>query len=354
MGVDASLFYELSADSYRLRRGPLGRFWLRARMYGLYPFKLLRHCRKTKNVHARVVCSNTFYAPLIAALAQKQGSTKVIHLVYDLFPDALFEAGVIRTGSAIAAACDATVRKTFRHSSASVFLGKRLLSHAESRFGAIRNSCIIPVGADGSSFAANPPRILARNEPIDVLYCGNLGRLHDANTLIDALTFGLSPEGRQIRFCFHSSGHHFKLLEDFSRSASRSDTKLELGDFLSGQSWIKRMQQAHVGLVTMRPGAERVLMPSKTYSALVAGQALLAICPRESDLADLVTQYECGWVVAPGNASALISAIEQIRGSPEELQRRRENAFRIGHSRFSSRLIAKHWKDLFDRLDSGG
>jgi len=38
----------------------------------------------------------------------------------------------------------------------------------------------------------------------------------------------------------------------------------------------------------MAPGAEQVVMPSKTYSAMMAGQAVLAIAPEESDLVDLI------------------------------------------------------------------
>ena len=45
------------------------------------------------------------------------------------------------------------------------------------------------------------------------------------------------------------------------------------------------------------------MMPSKNYSALVPGQAVLAACADDSDLEDLIREHECGWVVASGGAS---------------------------------------------------
>jgi glycosyltransferase involved in cell wall biosynthesis len=103
-------------------------------------------------------------------------------------------------------------------------------------------------------------------------------------------------------------------------------------------------------LVTVKPGAERLVMPSKAYSALVAGQALLAICRSDSDLAELVGRHDCGWVVEPGDAEGLRSALHAIATNPEDLQRKRENAFRAGHERYDAAVIARDWTALFARL----
>jgi glycosyltransferase involved in cell wall biosynthesis len=327
-----------------------GRTLLRARMYCLYPIRLFAHCGRVADTHARIVCTNTFYAPLTAALAQRNEGTRLVHLVYDLFPDALFEAEATKPGSILSRLCDSIVRRTFQISSANVFLGRRLLSHAEKRFGPIRNARIIPVGADGSLFASFPPRPPERDELIDILYCGNFGRLHDIDTLVGALASHFPAEGRPVRFSFRASGPGVKRLESLSRQSPQVESIVTIGGFLSGKAWIDRMKQAQVGLVTMRSGAERVLMPSKTYSALVAGQAILAICNQESDLAELVTTHHCGWVVEPGNVESLRGAIREIRTRPLELQMRRENAFRVGHSLFSTEHIAQQWKDLLDDL----
>ena len=86
-GFEASQKFQISSQSYRSKRGRIGRLGLRLRMYGFYPIQLAW----TQLVHRKpgidVVCTNTFYAPLIAAVLRPR-SRRVVHLVYDLYPDA--------------------------------------------------------------------------------------------------------------------------------------------------------------------------------------------------------------------------------------------------------------------------
>jgi hypothetical protein len=65
------------------------------------------------------------------------------------------------------------------------------------------------------------------------------------------------------------------------------------------------MRTADVALVAIARGAEDVMMPSKTYSAMVTGQAILAVCPLASDLAETALGNDCGWVVEPGDVEGL-------------------------------------------------
>lgn len=349
IGVDAAQYYEVASKEYRCSEGVVARLSLRTRMYLLYPFRLIRHCRRSHTTDIRVVCTNTFFAPLAAALAQQRRS-RLVHLVYDLYPDALIEAGVVNRNSFAARACERVVRKTFFTAAANVFLGQRLLEHAQSRFGEIPNSQVVAVGSDGSDFLDNRPSSAPLGRPVDVLYCGNLGRLHDVETLVRYLKNSAPRKGRGIAFSFHASGYGLESLRRLQGATLSDDVFLHLGGFLSQRDWILRMRRAEVALVTMRQGAERVLLPSKTYSALLAGQAILGICPKASDLADLILKHDCGWVVEPGDVAELTKALAEIRCSPDELIRRRQNAFAAGHSNYTTPILALQWKALFEQL----
>ena len=102
----------------------------------------------------------------------------------------------------------------------------------------------------------------------------------------------------------------------------------------------------------MRPGAEGVVMPSKTYSALVAGQAVLAVCPENSDLADLVLRHDCGWVVAPGDAPGLTALLRRLVAAPDEVLKCRRNAWTAGHRYYDQRVLALEWCKLLDTVSS--
>jgi glycosyltransferase involved in cell wall biosynthesis len=89
-------------------------------------------------------------------------------------------------------------------------------------------------------------------------------------------------------------------------------------------------------------------MPSKTYSALAAGQAVLAICPRNSDLADTVLAHDCGWVVEPGNSAGLREVFRQVVAEPEEVLRKRRKAWQAGQEVYDQRILARQWTGVLE------
>jgi colanic acid biosynthesis glycosyl transferase WcaI len=130
--------------------------------------------------------------------------------------------------------------------------------------------------------------------------------------------------------------------------------EIELGGALSTPEWEKIMRACPISLVTLKKGAENLLMPSKTYSALVAGQAILAICARDSDLGELVVKYDCGWVVPPGDIEGLAACLEGIKRDQSMLLRKRRRAYEVGHKLFESTVVAGEWNRLLSDLISKG
>jgi glycosyltransferase involved in cell wall biosynthesis len=337
----------ISSNFYRKALTPFHRFVLRLRMYIEYPVRLAWAAMVDRKPRIWVVTTNTFFAPWIVLLFSRRNQD-VIHLVWDLYPDALIEGGV-RT-SWIHKPIAGVVQQIFSGASANVFIGRRLLEHAKSKFREVPSAYIIPVGADARVFENSPPRLVDLNISIDILYCGNLGFMHEIKTLIDALYSPVYSFGQQPRFSlsFNASG---PLYEAFKKQVDQIEwvksKYIRLESSLSDEDWIDRMKQAHVALVTMKLGTEKVVMPSKTYSALAAGQAILAICPSDSDLANLVREENCGWVVTPGQTHELWNALNEIATDRHLLQSRRENAYLAGQNKYSEKSVARNWIDLF-------
>ena len=119
--------------------------------------------------------------------------------------------------------------------------------------------------------------------------------------------------------------------------------QIHLGGGLDQAAWIATMEAADVALVTMVPGSETVVMPSKTYSAMMAGQAILAIAPEDSDLVDLIKAADCGWFVEPGDVAGLESALAAISADPEGLLGKRERAYQYAHAHLGQNALAKEW-----------
>jgi glycosyltransferase involved in cell wall biosynthesis len=346
-GVRVASFEAVSERAYRARRGLIGGLALRWNMYAGHALGCWRAARRSSApAPIRIVTTNPFFAPaLVAKAARGRGAT--INLLYDLYPEALVHAGVIAPDSWMARRCEAVTRYALRECSATVYLGERTRAFTEGRYGPSRRSEVIPVGADGAPFRHYAPLPLSEAQRPRILYSGQMGAMHDTATVSIALSGAYQPP---VEWVFHATGRGYAGL----RSEHSGRTGITWGEALPNEAWQVAMRRAQVALVTIARGAERVVMPSKTYSALVAGQAILAVCPRASDLADLVHRHNCGWVIEPGDAGGFMSALDEIASGGAGLLARRQNAFEAGHRLYDLAPIARHWQTLFRELARAG
>lgn len=354
LGWNAELRHHVSEREYRDAKSTFARLKMRWRCYVGYPLKLIRENRRGPERIA-VVCSNTFFAPGISSHFSKK-RVRTIHLMYDLFPEVLITAGKIREGGLVDRLILAWQRATYRKSAANVFLGERLLSYAEVRHGKIPRSIVIPVGAEGAFFRDKPPAFRESGAKPVVYYGGNYGRMHEIDTILAALADEVCANA--VIWRFQGNGPAFPALET-AKAAGEISQKIVLGGNLPDAEWTAAMLGADIALVTMLSGAEKVLMPSKTYSALVAGQAILAIAPLASDLADLVLKHDCGWVVEPESlavgrpehgVAGLKALIARLAKSPDEILQKRRNAYHAGHEHYDMTVVAKQWDALLRNL----
>ncbi len=353
-GWDASHCFHISDRAYRGSRSKSARLWLRIRMYLCYPFSLAWRIFFSPKPLIAVVNTNTFYAPLLATFVPGFGKVKVVHLVYDLFPDALFTSGHVREDSIaekiLASVTDATMKRCDRN----VFLGRHLIRFAGERHRDIPRATVIPVGASGKDFAEISPEEDHGAGPMTVLYCGNLGYMHDIATFTGALTEDMAEIDKTFRFLFHAGGPCLNaLVAQVAALPADARAAVRIEKNLAHADWVKTMSAAHIALVTMVPGAEKVVMPSKSYSALMAGQAILAICPPESDLGDTVREHDCGWVIEPGDAIGLRRLLKDLASNRNQIFEKRIRALRAGRECFDTRIVAAQWASLFEGLRAG-
>jgi len=346
-GYDASQLYLISEEDYRTIHFKLSRFWLRLRMFVGFPIMLALRLLFERGQVLLVVTSNPFFAPLVACIFGGR-RTKVVHLLYDLYPDALIYSGKLRKNSLASRILDKMQRAILRRCDANVLLGEHLLAHVRERFGDLdlHNPVIIPVGADDEAFDAPLNAKSTESEPVRLLYCGNMGHMHDTATLSAALAKLCSSNHEQrLDFSFHASGAAYANFCSSMAATRPSCVKLE--GYLNSEQWAKVMSTADIAIVTMKNGSERVVMPSKTYSAMQAAQAILAIAPVDSDLATLVQEHECGWVIAPGDVEALDALLQSLPARRAELHKKQKNSLNASNKHFSAHVVAKQWAALF-------
>jgi len=167
---------------------------------------------------------------------------------------------------------------------------------------------------------------------LTVLYSGNFGATHAIETIL-AVAERLRADDR-IRFLIIGEGGKQPLVEAAVK-AGRTPT---LG-FLPWQPTAALpfvLASADIGIVTLGEGYERLSMPSKTYSLMAAGNALLGISRAPNDLATTITNHHCGANFEPTAVEAIADWIQSLAADRSQLEPLRRQARQAAVEYFSA------------------
>jgi glycosyltransferase involved in cell wall biosynthesis len=87
-------------------------------------------------------------------------------------------------------------------------------------------------------------------------------------------------------------------------------------------------------------------MPGKLYTALAAGQAILAITGRDSQLAAIVEEHRCGFRIDQGDSAGIVEALQQCLTNPELLEQTKRNARHCFEARFTRRQAVQRYYEI--------
>jgi glycosyltransferase involved in cell wall biosynthesis len=116
----------------------------------------------------------------------------------------------------------------------------------------------------------------------------------------------------------------------------------ELADYLNA---------CDVGVVSLKRGMAGVSVPSRFYNLLAAGKPVLAVCEQDSEMALVVREHGCGWVVEPGNARAVVEVLEAARADRSELGRMGQRARAAAEASLPRSGVVERYRRLLEDLD---
>lgn len=297
--------------------------------------------RATRGAHRPDIVVSMTDPPLTAAIGDaiaRRRKAKHIHWCQDVYPD-LFEALDYPLPAPAPALIRALTRRALARADRVVAIGRcmaRRLMAAGVERGRIT---VIPNWPD---VALSPRRAAPDNDPVSeslrragprfrVLYAGNIGRAHEITPILGAARI-LSQSHPEVEFVFVGQGRGF---EDLARA--RAEAGLENIRLLPRQpdSHLRAlMESGDVHLVSLRPEAAGLCVPSKAYSAFAAGRPCLFVGPMRSEVARVLTDFSAGAVVEVGGRAAeeLAAQIVRYRQDPEAWFAAQQGAQRAGRA----------------------
>lgn len=146
-----------------------------------------------------------------------------------------------------------------------------------------------------------------------VVYAGNLGNAQNIEIIVNAAR--RLKDNPQIEFIIFGKGG----LEDEIK-ATKAKEQLDNLKILPLQPYervAKVYGLGHVCIVACKPGLGGAAMPSKTWSIMSSGRAVLANFD-EGELKEIVENNHCGVFTKAGDLENFVAAIEELSQHPEQ------------------------------------
>ncbi len=287
---------------------------------------------------------------LAAWLAGLRFRAPLVMAFKDLFPEvaALLEDFHSDT---VNAALQAVNRFLVRRAAVNVALGEMMRRRLIDDKGApAERTVIIPDWADTTAIAPGDKRnpFALEHGLADrfvVMHSGNMGLSQSLETIVEAAA--LLRDHEDIQVVFQGGGVKQPDLEAQARTLGL--TNVTFLPFAPTEQLGASFASADVFVVSLQRGLAGYIVPSKLYGILASGRPYVAAVEEDCEVAALTRRFDCGPVVAPGDARALADAILGFYRDRERARRCGENARRAGLS-FDRRAQVARYAELFGRL----
>jgi glycosyltransferase involved in cell wall biosynthesis len=335
-------------DAVKLRKRPA---WQRIWTWGLFALQAAGQMLRHRPAPALVV-SNPPVTALLCPLLKRLFGVRYALLVYDVYPEAAERTDMI--GRRLGIAWRALNRRAMLDAEGVVTIGTRMSQTLRSHLGRGQSLEIevLPNWADTDFVkpipkAENPfARKHGLTDKLVVTYSGAFGATHDVDSIVTAAE--LLTDLPEVHFMLIGGGtREAEVRELVTRKNLPNLTLLPL------QPWDVVPQSfaaSDLSIVCLDEAYKGISVPSKTYYALAAGAALLAVSPPDTELTDLVAEEQCGRHVLPRDPNMLAAAVRHYCRNRPALEQAGRNARRAAEQKYSRPVMVRQWIETLRRM----
>lgn len=216
---------------------------------------------------------------------------------------------------------------------------------------------VIPVWADPDEVRPGPKKNAFRQEhgledKFVVMYAGNIGLTSCLGEVLGAAE--ILRGQTEIQFVIVGEGVKKEALR--IEKQNKQLTNVMFLPYQPRKIFPEMLAAGDIILVTLNANAALASLPSKVFSGMASARPILAVAPPGSELARIVRDADCGWVVPPGSPLELAMTIAHKIGQESLLVRTGQNG-RASLEKYYSRnhcvnAYEKMLTDLHTRMRS--
>lgn len=341
-------------DNLSIKRSRLTKLWskrIRGKAFNGIIFCLragLNLCRhRDKNTVLLLTTAPPFLS-ILGYFAHLCFGLSYVCLVYDLYPDAATELKVISPQHPLTKLWDKINDLVWQNSQAIIVLSSTMkdriiTKHPQvaEKISIIHNwadsNWIQPISKQENWFAQQ----YQLKQKFTVLYSGNLGRCHDVETIIEAIKL---LKDDPIQFVFIGAG---------AKQATCIETVNNLGlqnclflPYQDRENLPYSLTACDLAFVSIAPGLEGVVAPSKLYGIMAAGRAIAAICDTKSYLRNLISDAACGACFDHNDSQSLANFIRSLAANPNLAVAMGQAGRKHLEKHFTPEIIAQQYKEV--------
>jgi len=269
-----------------------------------------------------LVFTNPPFLAVIAAVISLIRPIKMIYVIFDVYPETGIQAGVIAPNGGIARLWRMANQWCFHRATKIIVIGRCMETLIRSQLSPTDRAklCRMHVWADDRQITPTADRggtdRWSTGGKCVFGYSGNMGRFHDFDTLIRAAA-QLDPD--QTHCVFIGEGYAKSAI---IRLAREVNLRCQFHSYVSREELGAVLGSFDVGLVTLKLGQEGLSVPSKTFGLMAAGLPIIAVMSDESEIARVIQDCGCGWVIRPGDVDRLVTVMMLAsRMTPDDRRR---------------------------------
>jgi glycosyltransferase involved in cell wall biosynthesis len=293
--------------------------------------------------------SNPPFLSIILAIISMLTGCGYYFIMHDVYPEGLLAVSKLKEESVITKFWRNTVKLSYHKVKKIVVLGRDMkdllitnYSIEPDRIACIPNWSL----TSNTTFIPFKQNRLARELGIEnkfvVQYSGNMGLWHDIDTFIRAAD--RLKDNRDIQFLFIGNGIRQKQAQELAQELELKN--IVWMDFVPKEELSSSLTCAHVALISLNTGLEGIAVPCKLYGILASGRAIIAQVPKNSEIAYVVQEENCGFVVSPGNVEELVQKIEQLASDRSLVEEMGLRSFQAYQSKYTIEHITKQFQEL--------
>jgi colanic acid biosynthesis glycosyl transferase WcaI len=286
-------------------------------------FKAGRVRGDRRRVDAVIAMSPPLTLGLSGWLIAKGRRAPLVFNIQDVFPDAAIETGAI-TNAAVIKVSRWLEKVSYRVASIVTVLSDDLRDNVVAKLPVSQASKVVVIPNFVDTEVIQPRDRMTKyredlgidDRPV-VMYAGNVGFSQSLNLLLDA-----AREFPEVAFVVNGSGAARTALEADAEKLSN----VVFGDYQPIERLSEVLATADIHAVLLKRGLGKVSVPSKTYSVMAAGRAVIAAIDPGTEVTRLIDGAKCGLTVLPDDSVLLIEALRTMLADFNEIRQMGDRA----------------------------